>query len=215
MTGMSDEQLATIGYINVLWNGVERNLEGCIWAAANWSQELGQVVTADLQNVSRATLLMNIVHQRIGDDERLIEHACKSMELYERLRSVRNDLIHGFFNWSRRSGKTLDTLLKFTAKHRTGFAEAKVVPVSQGTLDRIAEDMAVCLEALNDLMHKLIFRQRYLDGERGPLARTYDDAVHGWRAPSFDTNLVRECLSRRSPPQGQPRNPRPPRSSPA
>ena len=131
MTGMSDAQLASIGAITVLWNGIERNLVACIWEAAGWKQEIGELVTADLGNVARPDLLMNLVNQIVTNDSRIVEQTEITLALYEKMRSARNDLMHGFFDWSRRDGSTLEKLKKFTAKKRSGVVEVKAVPVAQ------------------------------------------------------------------------------------
>ena len=214
LTGMSDQQLATIGFISVIWNGLERNMVACIWAAADWTQELGELVTADLGNVSRADLLMNIVKQRV-DDPLLQEQAQITIALYDFIRSARNDLMHGFFNWRHRGLSTDEGLVKLSAKKRSGSVEMKVIPVGQSVQDQLAFDMRLCNESFHDLLNKLYFRNRFLAGERGAFAQNYHDAVHGWREPSFEISLVRECLKRRSQRPNPPQNPSPPAPSQA
>jgi hypothetical protein len=215
ITGMSDTQLASIGAVTVLWNGIERNLVGCIWEAAGWKQEIGELVTADLGNVARPDLLMNLVNRIVTDDNRIVDQTRRTLALLDIMRGARNDLMHGFFDWSKSGPASRDILHKFTAKKRSGAAEAKAIPVAQATLDSLFKDMLLCNESLDDLRHKLLFRQRFLEGERDVFAQNYEDAVHGWRAPCFDIQLVRECLKRRTPPPNQPRNQPPPRSSQA
>lgn len=197
MTGMSDEQLAILGYISVLWNAVERNMVACIWAVANWKQEVGEVVTADLNNIGRIDLFSNLVKLNI-DDERLLDQSKITVKAYDLLRVARNDLMHGFFNWQHRGLRTDNSLIKFSGKKRNGTVEMKVIQVHKETLETIASDLLLCNESFHDLLNKFIFRRRYLDGERGVFAQNYEDAVHGWRAPSFDTSLLLECLKKRS-----------------
>jgi hypothetical protein len=200
VTGMSDAQLATIGYISVLWNGLERNFVACIWVAADWPQDFGEIVTADLGNVGRADLLMNLIKQSIADDPRIADQAGLTIALCDQLRGVRNHLMHGFFNWRHRGLETDDKLIKFSAKARSGYAKMMMVPVDQTFLEQAVADLHLCNESFNDLTHKLHFRRLFLSGVRTPLLRNYEDSVHGWRAPSLDISLLRECLKRRSPP---------------
>ncbi|WP_238310718.1 hypothetical protein [Methylobacterium organophilum] len=211
-TGMSDEQLAILGYISVLWNALERNLVAAIWAAANWDQETGELVTADMPNVSRADLLLNLMNKNIVDDAKLMEIANVTVALYNLLRGARNDLMHGFhFNKFYQSVNP-PSLMKISAKRRTGAAEIKSIAVDLSVLEELATDLSLCEESFNDLYHRLFFRNLWNAGERGVFAQNYEDAVHGWRAPSFEISYVQESLRIRSqrlnPPQPNP--PRPP-----
>lgn len=207
MTGMRDDQLAQIGYISVLWNAMERNLVACIWVVARWTEEVGEIVTADIGNNTRADMLMNLVKLNV-DDPKLNEQTTITLALYDLIRGARNDLMHGFYNWRHIGLQPRESLSKLSAKKRTGVAEMKVIPVSLEHLQQIANDLHVCNESFNDLYHKFFFRNRWVDGCRGPLEHNYEDAVHGWRAPSFETAFVQEALTRRSrllnPPRSRP-----------
>lgn len=204
MTGMDDAQLATIGYISVLWNALERNFVACIWMIADWSQEVGELVTADLGTVDRVNLLLNLAKQSIKDDGRLLDELTVTVDLYDQMRIVRNNMMHGFFNWRHRGLDTDDNLIKFTAKRRGGYAEMVFTPVDIASLKEIVADIHRCNEGINDFLHKAYFRKRFLAGERGAFAQTYETAVHGWRAPPFDIALLRDCLKRRRTPPPRP-----------
>lgn len=207
MTGMTDEQLTLIGYISVLWNALERNMVAAIFAAAEWEPDVGDLVTADLQNVSRANLLMNFVRKNVKGDERLINQTQDTLALLDLLRGSRNDLMHGFFDYKHQTSSPA-SLLKLTTKRRTGAVEIKSVSVSLSELEDFATDLHICNESLNDLYHKLHFRNRWNAGERGVFAEDYENAVHGWREPSLDISFVQECLKKRS------QRPNPPRPKP-
>jgi hypothetical protein len=199
-TGMSDARLAAIGYISVLWNGLERNLVACIWVAADWPEDLGEIVTADLGNVSRAELLMNLIKQFIPNDPKIIDQANETLKLCDHLRGIRNRLIHGFFNWRHLGLSDDDNLVKFTAKKRSGYAKMELVQIDQLFLEELAADIALCSEFLNDLTHKIHFRKQFRAEADAEHLHTYDESVHGWREPSLDISLLRECLKKRSAP---------------
>jgi hypothetical protein len=143
---------------------------------------------------------MNLIKQSVTDDERIIDQAQITIALCDQLRGVRNHLMHGFFNWRHRGLGTDDKLIKFSAKRRTGYAKMTAVPIGMDFLEQTVADIHLCNESFNDLTHKLHFRRLFLSGVRGALMHTYEDSVHGWRAPSLDISLLRECLRRRSQP---------------
>ena len=95
MTGLNVDQLSAIGFITVSWNALERMVEFCIWAAAGWDDDVGGIVTTDLQNVSRKTLAQNLIHLRVTDDPTLLEDAEVAIAFFDAMRTRRNDLVHG------------------------------------------------------------------------------------------------------------------------
>ncbi|MFK5595610.1 hypothetical protein ACFZ8E_01145 [Methylobacterium sp. HMF5984] len=211
---MDDQQLGTLGYISVIWNRIERNLAACIWVVARWEQNVGEVVTAGLGNVSQTDLLTNLIGLK-NNDPKLAEQAQKTVALYQLIRGSRNDLMHGFYNSEHIGLQPAKSLTKVTSRKGGGPIELKVVPVSLEYLQQLASDMHVCNESLYDLRHKFFFRNRWIDGHRGPLENNYEDAVHGWRAPSFETSFVQEVLARRSQLLNPPRSRSQPKASQA
>jgi hypothetical protein len=195
---MSDQQLTMIGYISVVWNALERHLVACIWSAAGWPQDIGELVTADLGDVSRCDLLANLANRIKGDDDRIVSQTIKTLALYDHVRAARNDLMHGFYNFREQGWPLSHELKKFTAKRRSGSVEMKSVGVALPVLEELAADLFTCNDSLDDLYHKFLFRGRFLNGERGVFAQNYEDAVHGWRAPAFDIARVQEAVARRS-----------------
>jgi hypothetical protein len=211
-TGLNDDHLASIGFANFAWNVLERKFASLVWVAADWSQEIGELVTADLGNVSMATLFINIIKQSVTDDDRILCQATRTVAVLDGIRSDRNNLIHSFFH--RDPTKTIGKYIKVSAKSRSGGTEIKTIAMSKTDIDQLCADISTCFDSVDDLVHKLHFRRKFLAGERGALAQNYDDAVHGWRAPSFDTSLLREYLKRRSQRLNPPPNRPPPLSSP-
>ena len=82
-TGLTDERLAGLGYVNFAWNILERKVASLIWVAADLPQSVGELVTADLGNVSLATLLINLVKQ--SADDRIIDQANKTVAVIDGL----------------------------------------------------------------------------------------------------------------------------------
>jgi hypothetical protein len=204
-TGVDDDHLTSVAFANYVWNMLERKFVSLVWVAADWPQKVGELVTADLGNVSVATLLINIIKQNILDDDRIIKQATKTVALVDSIRNERNELIHSFFIHDpvARSGRHM----KLSAKGRSGEAEIKVVTLSKNRINEMLEDMSICYDSIDDLAHKITFK-RYFENGLMKAYGSYDNAVHGWREPSFDIELLRTCLRRRSqrlnPPQGQP-----------
>jgi hypothetical protein len=97
-TGLNDDHLASIGFANFAWNILERKFASLVWVAADWSQEIGELVTADLGNVSMATLFINIIKQSVTDDDRILCQATRTVAVLDGIRSDRNNLIHSFFH---------------------------------------------------------------------------------------------------------------------
>lgn len=215
MTGMSDEQLAAIGYLIVMWNGLERNLVACIWKAGGWTQEIGEMVTADLGNVARIDLLLNLVNHSIKEDELIHQEISLNCKLFDYLRSARNELAHGYFHWRSRGLETDDHLLNFSAKRRKGSVEMKKTPIKLSYLREVSSDIALCNEFWNDIMHKIHFRQCFIAQEEWTKGQTYHDIVHGWRAPSLEISLLQECLAKHQKRQAKPQHRPPPQSSQA
>jgi hypothetical protein len=208
-TGVDDDHLASVAFANYAWNIVERKFVSLVWITADWTQKVGELVTADLGNVSVANLFINLVKQLVTDDDRIVEQSTKTVALLDSLRGERNDIIHSFFHHDPINSASRH--IKLSAKPRSGEAEIKVVTFSKDSINEILSDLSICYDSMDDLAHKITFRRYFEKGMMNAYG-SYDVAVHGWQAPSFDTGLLRTCLKRRSqrlnPPQGQ----RPPQS---
>jgi hypothetical protein len=152
-TGVDDDHLTSVAFANYVWNMLERKFVSLVWVAADWPQKVGELVTADLGNVSVATLLINIIKQNILDDDRIIKQATKTVALVDSIRNERNELIHSFFIHDpvARSGRHM----KLSAKGRSGEAEIKVVTLSKNRINEMLEDMSICYDSIDDLAHKI------------------------------------------------------------
>jgi hypothetical protein len=201
----------SLAFANFAWNILERKFASLVWVAADWSQSLGEFVTADLGNVSITMLFLNIIKDSI-DDKSIVEQSELTVNMFGNLRSDRNDLIHCFFFSD--PTKNISRHVKVSAKKGSGSLEIKTIAMSKGDIDRMCDDISTCVESVDDLVHKIHFRRQFLAGVNGAFSQTYGQAVHGWRAPSFDIQRLREFQVKRSqrlnPPQGPPQ----PQSSP-
>jgi hypothetical protein len=155
-TGLDDEHLASLGYVNFAWNVLERKFTSLIWVAADWPQEMGELITADLGNVSMITLFINLIKQTV-DDQRIKDQATITVAVLDGLRTDRNDLIHSFFY--RDPTKVIGGHIKVTAKSRSGSAEIKMVAMSKTDINQMCKDISECFESVDDLIHKLHFRR--------------------------------------------------------
>jgi hypothetical protein len=206
-TGLDDGHLASIGFVNFAWNILERKFCSLVWVTAGWDQPTGELVTADLGNVSMAGLLVNllILNLKEYEDDRLLDQGQLTVSVFDGIRADRNDIVHSFFFHD--PTKEISHNIKISAKKRRGTAEIKSIAMSNNDIDTLCAAISDCYDSIDDLVHKLWFRRKFLSGERGPFAQTYEYAVHGWRAPSFDIerlrNQVRIRSQRLNPPQGQ------------
>ncbi len=194
--------------MNFAWNALERKFAALIWTAADINQELGELLTADLGNISAAALFVNLLKRELSQeaDDSLLDQGTKTVAVFDAIRCGRNDMIHSFYYRDASGG--IDGYFKITSKNKTGQAEIKTVAMSKPDLDTLCEGISVCFESMNDLVHKLHFRRRFLAGERGAFSQNYAQAVHGWQEPSFDIErlrtFLREHSQRLNPPQGPP-----------
>lgn len=168
-------------------------VEVCIWAAAGWDDDVGGIVTADLQNVSRKTLAQNLIHLKVTDDPTLLEDAEVVIAFFDVMRTRRNDLVHGlpitaidlpmpksFFSCSARKGKGVEL------KRRAD--------VSPPALTELCQDVTNAFQALTKLAMKLHWRREYRSNDSLRTTATEQEYVHGWIQPSFETALLRRRL---------------------
>jgi hypothetical protein len=152
-TGLSEKQLAGIGFIALSWSGVEMGLSALIWDLAGMKSEIGRLVTTDLGNVSKATLFQNLVHQTINEP-RLFAECEDLIFLYDHLRVQRNSTIHGIVKWGP-SDDDGSFLVKESAKGGKGRVSQTVIDVSLETLDQLGADMVLCSEAIRQIYNKI------------------------------------------------------------
>jgi hypothetical protein len=198
-TGLDDEHLASIGFVNFAWNALERKFASLVWVTAGWTQEVGELVIAGMGNVSLVTLFINLLKRELKarEDNRLWEQGAQTGALFDEIRDARNDMIHSFFHRDPTSGT--EGHYKVSArKNRSGQAELRTVAMSKGDIDDICFAISDCFESIDDLILKIWFRRRLLDGERVASARSYEKAVHGWQEPPFDIARLRTYPKKRS-----------------
>ncbi|MBV9288788.1 MAG: hypothetical protein JO288_13370, partial [Hyphomicrobiales bacterium] len=86
-TGLDDEHLASIGFVNFAWNALERKFSCLVWVTAGWSQDVGELVIAGLGNVSLVALFINLLKQELKerDDRRLWEQGAQTGALFDEI----------------------------------------------------------------------------------------------------------------------------------
>ena len=186
-TGLDDDHLASIGFVNFAWNALERKFASLVWVTAGWTQEVGELVIAGMGNVSLVSLFLNLLKQELNenDDRRLWEQGAKTGVLFDAIRDARNDVVHTFFHCDPTSG--VEGYFKGSPrKSRTGFAEVRTVAMARSDIDELCCAISDCFELIDDLILKVWFRRRFLSVARPAPTHSYEQAVHGWQNPPFD-----------------------------
>jgi len=199
-TGLDDEHLASIGFINFGWNALERKFASLIWVTAGWDQDVGELVLASMGNVSLVKLFMNLMRQELKDfpDRRLAAQASETGALFDEIREARNDVVHCFFLVDPTRG--IEGHYKTTTrKTATGAAELKTVAMGRADIDDLCGAISDCLESIDDLVMKIWFRRRFL-GSEGAASRegAYEDAVHRWSPAPFETRRLKTYPKKRA-----------------
>ena len=210
-TGLDDEHLASIGFINFGWNALERKFASLIWVTAGWDQDVGELVIASVGNVSLVKLFTNLLKQELRGrpDRRLWAQASQTGSLFDEIREARNDVVHCFFHCDPTKG--IEGHYKAsTRKTASGTAELRTVAMGKSDIDDLCVAISDCIESVDDLVMKIWLRRRLLVAQT-PDDSDYDEAVHGWRAP-FDLRRLRtypKKRARRSPATDAERQQRP------
>ena len=198
-TGLDDEHLASIGFVNFAWNALERKFASLVWVTAGWTQEAGELVIASLGNVSLVTLFVNLLKQELKrrEDRQIWEQGAATGVLFDEIRAARNDIIHCFFDCDPMTG--IEGHFKGSArKGRSGQAELRTVAMGKSDIDDMCFAISDCFESVDSLTTKIWFRRRLLAAKRPPSAAAYEQTVHGWQDPPFDVKRLRTYPSNRS-----------------
>jgi hypothetical protein len=206
-TGLDDEHLASIGFVNFAWNALERKFASLVWVTAGWTQEVGELVVTGMGNVSLVALFINLLKQELSerDDRLLWEQGAQTGELFDAVRDARNDMVHSFFDCDPTTGA--EGYFKGSPrKRRGGYAELRTVAMAKADIDELCCAISDCLESIDDLILKMWFRRRFLAGVHAESTHSYEQAVHGWREAAFDVDRLRAYPTKRArracPPQG-------------
>jgi len=197
-TGLDDEHLASIGFVNFAWNALERKFSSLVWVAGGWTQEMGEVVIASLGNVSLVTLFINLLKQELKrrDDRRMWRQGSQTGLLFDDIRAARNDVIHCFFLCDPTSG--VEGYFKPSARKSTsGEAELRTVAMAKNDLDELCFAISDCYESIDDLILKIWFRRRLLESAPHASAEAYEKAVYGWQDPPFDIRRLKTYREKR------------------
>jgi hypothetical protein len=194
-TGLDDEHLASIGFVNFAWNALERKFASLVWVTAGWTQDVGDLVIASMGNVSLVTLFVNLLKQELKarDDRRIWDQGAQTGRLFDAIRDARNDLIHSFFLADPTTG--IEGHFKPSArKSTTGQSELRTVAMAQSDIDDMCFAISDCFESIDDLILKFWFRRRFLEAPE----LAYEEAVHGWQDPPFDIGRLQIYPAKRS-----------------
>ena len=197
-TGLGDEHLASIGFVNFAWNALERKFASLVWVTGGWSQEVGELVVAGMGNVSLVLLFTNLLkHElKMRDDRRLWEQGFETGVLFDAIRDARNDVVHAFFDCDPTTGE--EGYFKGSPRKCTsGQAELRMVAMATSDIDELCCAVSDCFESIDDLILKIWFRRRILRGSRRAPARSYEQAVHGWQDPPFDVGRLKAYAKKR------------------
>jgi len=205
-TGLDDEHLASIGFVNFAWNALERKFASLVWVTAGWTQEVGELVIASMGNVSLVTLFINLLKQELKgrEDRRIWDQGAQTGVLFDEIRAARNDMIHSFFFCDPTTG--VEGYFKGSArKNKAGQAELRTVAMAKSDIDDMCLAISDCFESIDDLTLKIWFRRRF----RRASAHAYEQAVHGWQDPPFDIKRLRIYPAKRLQDAGAPEAPQP------
>lgn len=170
------EELAAIGDITVGWNGIEEALERLIWEIARWRHPVGKLVTADLGNVSRIQLALNLANHYL--DPILISEVKVIAGLFDYCRISRNDIIHGLPKPPLPAG-TPRQLVKASAKAGTGKIVSKATELDHEALMMVCQDQSYMLLALTTLQLKISDFHRHCDKMlEGSSSQPFDHAAY-------------------------------------
>jgi hypothetical protein len=191
-TGLDDEHLATIGFANFVWNALERKFASLVWVTAGWTQEVGELVLANMGNVSLAALFLNLLKQEVArrEDRRLWEQGVQTAALFDVVRDARNELIHTFYDFDPSTGAE-GYYKGVTRRTRTGQVEFRTVAMAKDDIDSLCSAMSDGLESIDDLNLKMWFRRRFLAGDPSASPEAYQNAVYGWQSRSFDLKRLK------------------------
>jgi len=195
-TGLDDEHLASIGFINFGWNALERKFASLVWVTAGWDQEVGEVVLAALGNVSLVKLFMNLMRQELQrrPDKALSVQAAQTGVLYDAIREARNDVVHCFFHFD--PTHDLEGHYKTSArKTAAGTAELRTVAMGKADIDDLCVAISDCIESVDDLVLKMWFRRRFQAA--GDATGAWEDVRLGWDAAPFDIRRLRAYPKKR------------------
>ncbi len=191
-TGLDDEHLASIGFVNFAWNSLERKFASLVWVTAGWTQEVGELTAANVGNVSLVSLFISLLKQELkeNEDRRIWEQGAQTGALFEEIRDARNDIVHSFFLSDPTTG-VHGYFKGSTRKSRSGRAELRTVAMAKSDINDLCSAIMDCFESIDDLILKIFFRRRFLAGDPGSSERSYQQSVHGWQDPHFEIKRLR------------------------
>jgi hypothetical protein len=199
-TGLDDEHLASIGFINFGWNALERKFASLIWVTAGWDQDVGELVLASIGNVSLVKLFTNLLKQELGNrpDRQLWAQGAATGALFDEIREARNDVVHCFFQCDPTKGVEghYKTSMRKTA---SGTAELRTVAMAKGDIDDLCLAISDCLESVDDLAMKIWLRRRDLISNPAKAGVAGDEEdVNGWSGAPFDLRRLRAYPKKRA-----------------
>ncbi len=213
-TGLDDEHLASIGFVNFGWNALERKFASLVWVTAGWSQEVGELVVAGMGNVSLVVLFTNLLRQELKrrDDRLLWEQGFETGLLFDAIRDARNDVVHAFFDCDPTTGA--EGYFKGSPRKCTnGQAELRMVGMAMSDVDELCCAISDCFEFDRRSDFENLVPAPGSAGQPAGDSAFLRQAVHGWQDPPFDVRRLKDYPKKHSRQAGPRQSGRPERPS--
>src|ERR1051325_5219473 len=176
---LSDEMLAEIGKITIVWSYIEHSLAemiGTIVTMGGRRRELGMIVTAELSFKQRVNILDSLVRFALGDAAEPVADFARVKPLLFEAEQLRNTIVHSV--WAKQSNASDPNAIirmKATAKHKKGLRN-DYVAMSLDDLRKVTDTIARAYGQL--CMFELYFQEDDADG-LGTSSVTPDQTVLG------------------------------------
>ncbi|WP_096458168.1 hypothetical protein [Sulfurifustis variabilis] len=148
---LSPEHIMAIGLLAAEWGYVESLVELLIWRLAKMPESIGYCITTHIGSVMRIDMLKTLAHETLSDQS--IQDEIKSISAeFERLRIMRNDIIHSM--WIRKDffGSGAPVSLRVKAKGRVDM-QTKVQNYED--IRKAASDMTALTVRIGSVLQKL------------------------------------------------------------
>lgn len=160
-TGLTNVQLRHIGLITIVWNTAEFDVQGLVRSLAGWRPWQAALVTADLGNVSRVQLALNLLRQTYKHP-RLVGDVERSVLFFDECRKSRNALVHGTAVMDD-AGNLTGMLARFDTKQAKGTVKVSRLNCTNEYLLELLSDLWLCRMALTDADRKVMRFRRLAD----------------------------------------------------
>lgn len=202
---MTERKLQLIGAVTIMWNSVEVDLKKLIWTAGDLGETRGQLITADMGNVTliqvgRNLLLASPYHERTKAEAAVV------LSIFDEMRAKRNALVHGAPIRGAHS-MLVGKLARFSAKEPKGTVTIKSIDVTEDFLDDLILDLVVCGEFIADCQRKLENEIKFRADADLQRKTCFGSFVFGYRVPEIDKDHLERHLAKLRPQPPKPDKP--------